>query len=142
MSLAVACALIIGGVCLRNAQDVRVTDTSLTSRAEIHAADYDAKIVHGSDVLSPPDWIRMETACADGACVHYHKWCRDDGAFCRYHFSQPGEMQNIVIELTAHDHAALLRSEGEVGVMAANGLRMTEVPLTRFSITSPSQDPR
>jgi hypothetical protein len=130
----------IAGVCLHDAQDVRIRETSLSSRAQIHATGYDVEVIYGSDVIPAPDWAGMASACADDVCISYHKWCRDDGLFCRYHFGQPGEMQDIVIEITAHDRAGMQRSEGGIGVMTLDSWKTAEVPLTRFSVTSPSED--
>lgn len=140
-SLGVACAVVVASVCLHDAREIRFTDSSNSSSAEVNGIGYTARIIYGSDVISAPDWTRMNTACEDGVCVAYHKWCRNEGTFCRYQFSQPGDMQNTVIEITALDHAAPSRSESSVAVLAGNGWKMTEVPLTRFYVVSSTEDP-
>lgn len=139
MSLAVACTLVLSGICLHHIQEIRLNDGGTPGSATIHADDFDAEI--RQDTVYPTDWKRMEDACEEGVCIAYHKWCRDDGTFCRYHFSRLDDTRNIVIEITARDHAALLRSESSIGVIAGKGWSMTEVPLSRFYAATPWEYP-
>jgi hypothetical protein len=141
MSVAVACSLVIAGVCLTQAKDIHMTGTDASGSAMVHAADYDAEIVYPSDARYPADWKRMQATCWDGVCVAYHKWCREDGVFCRYHFSRLGEMHNAVIEVTSPDHAALLRAEEEIGVIAGSGWSMTKISLKWFDLATPWEYP-
>jgi hypothetical protein len=138
--LGATCTLIIANVCLQNVNTIEIHDSGLSASASVRGETFSAEILYLRDSFSTPDWRRMESACEEGECIAYHKWCSEtDKIFCRYEFSRPGDMANNVIEISANDKRGLLDGERAFEVITDASQGYVEIPLTRFDKISDTE---
>lgn len=142
-TLGVSCIMFLANVCMHNVSAIEIHDSGLSAYATVHGEKFVAQINYQSDNFGTPDWDKMNDACANGVCIAYFKTCiaSDRQQVCTYEFSQPGDVQNTTIRITA-DSAVMSNSEMAFGILARSGWDLTEIPLSTFTVISdPKNEP-
>jgi hypothetical protein len=143
MILAMACSIIISSICINGATNIAMEEGGLTAYALIVAPEFKAEILIRSDNFSTPDWSSMNDACGEGVCVAYHKYCSQDNGVikCYYYYSNPGDIKNTVISVSASSKSGVQKAEKLIGAIAGLDRGGVIIPLEKFSISSSSESP-
>ena len=131
------CLLIVANLCLHNVTSVEMHESSVMARALVRGQGFEANVILRSDNIRTPDWSKMNQACAEDVCVAYVKFCSHSGGeySCSYHFSQPGEIQNTVVEIVAKDPRTMHEAESSFGVLSRSGWMPMEIPFAKFTVS-------
>jgi hypothetical protein len=137
------CLILLASICLHQADNIQVKDTSLGFFAIVKVDAATIEISAHSDNFSTPDWSKMSEACESGSCLAYFKHCAGglSRESCEYHFSQPGDKQNSTIRIIAADSKGIEDVESGIGVAIRTGWQRTVVPLSRFEVESSQSTP-
>jgi hypothetical protein len=138
-----ACLVIVANLCLHTMADVSISDTTTSSWVIVKEQRFEAEIMLRSDSINTPDWSKMNTACAKGACISYFKHCQTDEtmAECVYYFSQPGDIQNVSVRILSKNQDGIGEGEKDIGVLARTVAGTHEVPLRAFTKISGTPSP-
>jgi hypothetical protein len=139
----IECFLIIAHLCIHSVPSVTVEDSTVYKSAIIHGRGFQASVMWDTDNIKTPSWGKMSQLCGFEGCLAYFKHCdlRVKPNQCSYHFSQPGELQNTVVKVTASDASKIQRAESLIGVLVRAGWNTEEILLAKFSINSEASEP-
>jgi hypothetical protein len=137
------CFVILAHLCIHSVPSVSVRDSTLHKNAEIHGPDFDVSVMWNTDNIRTPNWAKMNQACGYEGCIAYFKHCDSTVKLstCEYHFSQPGERQNTVVEIKAASDTKLRETESAIGVLVRAGWNLEEISLAKFTINSDETTP-
>ena len=141
--IAASCLVLISMLCINRADSIEFQDSGLTASAQVHIRGVLIDVLLRSDNFSTPDWSVMNIACSENVCIAYYKHCTllKGNNICQYDFSQPGDVRNTEVEITAASPSEIANAETTVGIMVRWGLITTEIPLNRFDVLSSSTTP-
>jgi hypothetical protein len=139
----ISCLLLMAGFCF-SGHDVQahMTNFGMGYTVEVTTGSYKAEFA-GTDVMLMHDYRKAPTACAEGACDRYFKFCADQtgGAVkCVYHLTWAGLSSDGAIVITAKDHAALATAESEIQNVISPGDKQVKIPLSLMTVLAPSDD--
>lgn len=137
------CLAIVANVCFANPQGIVFRYNTVISYAEVSLNMATVKVILTTDSAAPPDWRRMNRACVEEVCVHYHKHC-DRGSlavFCTFFVSQPGDKKNTEVRISAKNETSLRYAEEQMAVLTVSRWRSSPIELSQFAEESSQRAP-
>ena len=143
MDVSFECLALVANLCVHSATSIDFHDGGLMATAQIHEPSAEIGVLLRSDFIKTPDWSRMNEACKDGICIAYYKFCAPDkdGTSCNYYFSQPGDIVNQSVTITAKTDDLVREAENDLGVVTRSGWIVREIPFTSFKLVGQSSEP-
>jgi hypothetical protein len=136
--MAISCMIIAASLCVTHPADVKANDWGLGLEFHISDGVFDVAYTVSTDYLLTPDWRKMPVACSGKVCVRYYRHCVPGvRPTCTYWFSEPGDDQNQVAELSADDVKALTLAQSSLAIVTDG----TPIPLTELSVESEGAGP-
>jgi hypothetical protein len=134
------CLIVIASLCFTNVQRLEVPEPNSAARwATAQVGRGEVKILLSSDMFrSEFDPARMQTACAGGACLTYHKWC-ETGARLTCRYSTEASEHAEWLQISAPDAEAYAQVERSLGLVI--GPSAAAIPLSELRATSASRTP-